>query len=246
MFGVAADTGTALGVAFDGDGGCAEAGALDGYGATPGPDVPDQVSRSRTEAREHESTGRRLRDHARAVLELLFGERPPRRTPETRGDPTPFSRHHFFVEHEYHVRVFPLHADDRACVAVEDPLGGPTELLRDYQAATQIVERFREFGRSKVGGGQNSDLRVGAADVDGETGVATVGADRNGIVPREPGTGERHRDRGEARQDPQVFPPEPFAKEAHDAEETRVPGREHYHRTFCICDPRERLREVSL
>ena len=43
MFGVAADTGTALWVTFDGDGGGAETGALDGYGAAAGPDVPDQA-----------------------------------------------------------------------------------------------------------------------------------------------------------------------------------------------------------
>ena len=57
-FGVAADTDAALGVAFDGNGGGAKTGALKGYGAAAGPDVPDQVPRSGTEAREYEGAGR--------------------------------------------------------------------------------------------------------------------------------------------------------------------------------------------
>jgi len=73
-----------------------------------------------------------------------------------------------------------------------------------------------------------------------------VGADRNRVLPREPGAGECQRYRGKARQDTQVLPPEPFAEEANDAEETGVPGREHYHRALCIFDPCERLREVCL
>src|SRR5215208_2253514 len=77
--GVAADTGAAFGVAFDGNGGGAVAGALDGHGAAAGADVPDQVSRSWTETGEHEGAGRRLRDHAIPMLELIFGKRPPPR-----------------------------------------------------------------------------------------------------------------------------------------------------------------------
>ena len=158
----------------------------------------------------------------------------------------PFSRHPFFVEHEHHVRVVPLHAGDRASVAVEDPLVGLPELLRDHEAAAQTVELLRELGRPEVGGGEDRDLGVGAAHVDGAARVAAVGAYRDRIVPGEPGPREGQRDRGEAGQDTQVLPPEPLPEQAHDAEETGVPGREHDHRILCVFDPRERLREVAL
>ena len=150
MFGIAADTGAAFGVAFHGDGGGAQTGALDGYGAAAGPDVPDQVSRSRTEAREYESPGRRLRDHARPVLELSFGERPPQRTLETGGDPT-------FLPASSLRRARVPRSDlptscRRPCLRRRGrSVRPPTELLRDHEAAAQTVERLREFGWSEVG-----------------------------------------------------------------------------------------------
>jgi hypothetical protein len=73
-----------------------------------------------------------------------------------------------------------------------------------------------------------------------------VGADRDRVLPRETGAGECQRYRGEARQDTQVFPPEPFTEDTHDAEETGVTGREHYHGTLSTFDPRERFSKVSL
>src|SRR5215204_1587097 len=180
------------------------------------------------------------------MLELPLGKRPPRRTLDARGDPTFGSRHPLFVEHEYHVRVFPFHAHDRTGVAVKDSLVCLAQLLGHHKGAVQPTQRLREFGWSEIRGGEDGDLRVGAADVDGATGVAAVGADRDRVVPREPGAGERQRYRGEARKDTQVLPPEPFAEEAHDAEETGVPGREHDHGALTTFDPRERLGEVSL
>ena len=123
---------------------------------------------------------------------------------------------------------------------------GPPSFSAITKVLSRLAELLSEFGRSEVPGGEDGDLGVRAADVDGATGITAVGANRNRVVPREPGAGECQRYRREARQDPQIFPPESFAKEAHDAEETGVPGREHYHRSFCIFDPRERLGEVSL
>src|SRR5919112_3901853 len=180
------------------------------------------------------------------MLELFFGERPTPLTLDARGDPTFGSRHPRFVEHEHHVRVFPLHASDRAGVALKDPLTHLAELLGDHKCAIQPAQRFREFGRSEVGGGEDGDLWMGAADVDGAAGGAAVGADGNRAIPREPGAGESQRDRGESRQDTQVLPPKPVAEKAHDAEETGVSRSEHHHGTFGTLDPRERLRKVAL
>ena len=124
---------------------------------------------------------------------------------------------------------------------MEDPLVRLPELLCDHEAAAQTVELPRKLGRPEVRGGEHRDLRVGAAHVDGAARVAAVGAYRDRIVPREPGAGESQRDRGEAGQDAQVLPAEPLAEQAHDAEETGVPRREHDHGSLRVLDPRERL-----
>src|SRR5215210_989119 len=171
------------------------------------------------------------------MLEPVFGQRPKPLTPDARGDPTSGLRHSSFVEHDHHVRVFPVHASDRAGVAVEDSLVWLAELLGDHETAPEAFERPGEFGWPETGGGEDRDLGMGAADVGGAAWVATVGADCDRIVPREPCPGESQRDRRETWQDAQVLPAEPPCEKTHDAEESRVPRREHDHWALRVFDP---------
>ena len=72
-----------------------------------------------------------------------------------------------------------------------------------------------------------------------------MGADGDGVVPRDAGAGERQRHGRDGRQDAQVRGPEPLPEQAHDAEEAGISGGEHDYRTTLRFYPRERRREVS-
>ena len=101
-------------------------------------------------------------------------------------------------------------------VRIADPLG-------DEEGAFPPLQLPRELGGAEFRGGEDRHLRVRPADVHGAAGVPAVGADRHGVVPREPGAREGERNGGDAGQDAQLLPAEPPGEEAHDAEEARVP-----------------------
>jgi transposase InsO family protein len=87
---------------------------------------------------------------------------------------------------------------------------------------------------------------VRPADVPGAAGIPPVGAHRDRIIPRAPGPREGERDGGDAGEDAQVLDPEPLAEETHNAEESRVPGGEHYDRLLRFFDSAQRSRKISL
>ncbi len=199
----------------------------------PAPTSQIEVAGAGAEAGEDEGAGLGLGDHARPVLELLLGERPPAEDSRCRRRSNPCARHPRLVQHEHHVRVLP--APFRA-TSPRRPRNtrssGPPSLSATTKVRLQTFQLPGELGGSEARGGEDRDLRVGAADVDGAAGIAAVGADGERRRPRRARRGRRP---GRRRRRPgrtrRFSAPEPLSEQAHDAEEAGVPRGEHDDRT---------------
>ena len=103
-----------------------------------------------------------------------------------------------------------------------DLLAFGAEVLADDEGAVDAVEEQGEFGGPGAGRGEDGDLGVGAADVDGAAQGAAVGDDDLGVVPGHPGPGEGGGDGGDGGHDLDLQAVLGGAQGAYDAEEAGV------------------------
>ncbi|GAA3072066.1 hypothetical protein GCM10020000_65970 [Streptomyces olivoverticillatus] len=109
-----------------------------------------------------------------------------------------------------------------------DLLAFGAQFLADDEGAVDGAEEQGEFGGARAGRGEDGDLGVGAADVDGAPQVAGVGGDDLGVVPGHASPGEGGGDGGDSGHHLDLEAVFGGAQGADDAEEAGVAvGEDH-------------------